>query len=355
MIQRLATFNVALARSAPGQLAFELDSGSRQAHAVAAIIRHIRPDILVLNEFDYDPLALDLFRRHYLGAGDDAVDLPHSYTAPVNTGIPSGHDLDGDGATTGPGDALGFGTFPGQYGMAVLAAHPIERHSVRAFRRYPWYSLPGSRLPSHPNGDDWYPPGVRNTLPLSSKSHWDVPIRIGPKRFHCLISHPTPPAFDGQERRNHHRNRDEIRFWQLYLDANNGLWDDTGQRGGIGAEPMAVMGDLNADPAAGTGDHEAISALLAHPRLQDPIPRSLGATEWHHRAGSTPHPDPGCLTSWLGRFGLRLDYVLPDSKLSVQGCGVFWPSPNNPRARWIGSPGRFEASDHRLVWLDIDL
>src|SRR3546814_15576309 len=53
-------------------------------------------------------------------------DLPHRFTAPPNTGVPSGHDLDGDGRTMGPRDALGYGRFPGQYGMAILS-RPEQR------------------------------------------------------------------------------------------------------------------------------------------------------------------------------------------------------------------------------------
>ena len=46
---------------------------------------------------------------------------------------------------------------------------------------------------------------------------------------------------------------------------------------------------------------------------------------------------------------LRLDYLLPSANLDVRDCGVFWPA-----AGLIDfDPG--EASDHRLVWLDIAL
>ena len=32
---------------------------------------------------------------------------------------------------------------------------------------------------------------------LSSKSHWDIPILIGKKTVHFLVSHPTPPVSTG--------------------------------------------------------------------------------------------------------------------------------------------------------------
>ena len=54
-------------------------------------------------------------------------------------------------------------------------------------------------------------------LRLSCKIHWDVPVQIGSETVHFLVSHPTPPAFDGPEDRNGRRNHDEIRFWADYI------------------------------------------------------------------------------------------------------------------------------------------
>ena len=79
--------------------------------------------------------------------------------------------------------------------------------------------MPGALLPDDParRHRDWYSPDELAVLPLSSKSHWDVPVRIGSTTLHLLASHPTPPAFDGPEDRNGRRNHDEIRFWSDYL------------------------------------------------------------------------------------------------------------------------------------------
>lgn len=94
----------------------------RAPQAVAEIIQRNDPDVLLINEFDYDSSgeAVALFQENYLGVSQNsakAVDYPYVYLAPSNTGIPSGLDLDNDGATDGPGDAYGFGLFPGQYGL----------------------------------------------------------------------------------------------------------------------------------------------------------------------------------------------------------------------------------------------
>ena len=66
---------------------------------------------------------------------------------------------------------------------------------------------------------------------LSRKSHWDLPIRIGRKTVHFLVSHPTPPVFDGPEDRNGTRNFDEIRFWADYVSPGRGALHVRRRRG----------------------------------------------------------------------------------------------------------------------------
>jgi phenylpropionate dioxygenase-like ring-hydroxylating dioxygenase large terminal subunit len=78
-----------------------------------------------------------------------------------------------------------------------------------------WKDMPDALLPDDPATPapaDWYSSDELNVFRLSSKSHWDLPIRIGKETVHFLVSHPTPPVFDGPEDRNGTRNHDEIRF-----------------------------------------------------------------------------------------------------------------------------------------------
>lgn len=75
-----------------------------------------------------------LFQDDYLSVahnGAAPIDYPYSYVAPVNTGVPSGLDLDNSGSVGGPNDAFGFGFFPGQYGMVVYSKYPIDQAAVR--------------------------------------------------------------------------------------------------------------------------------------------------------------------------------------------------------------------------------
>ncbi|MEQ1932234.1 MAG: endonuclease/exonuclease/phosphatase family protein, partial [Parvularculaceae bacterium] len=232
-VVRIATFNAALNRPAPGALIEEAAAGeSPQIRAVAEIIQRVNPDIILINEIDRDEVgqAAALFKAYFLARSQNGaapIDFPHVYFAPVNTGVPSGFDLNRDGAVHAqPGDrgygedAFGFGAFQGQYGMAVLSKYPFDPADARTFQNFLWKDMPGALLPDDPQSGatgGWYAPAALEAFRLSSKSHWDLPVRIGSDVIHILASHPTPPAFDGPEARNRRRNHDEIRLWADYI------------------------------------------------------------------------------------------------------------------------------------------
>ena len=102
---RFATFNASLNRNTAGGALTDLSvPGNAQADAVAEIIQRIRPEILLINEFDYyaptaahpDGPLVDAFRDNYLARphGDAApIDYPYAFVAESNTGIASGFDL----------------------------------------------------------------------------------------------------------------------------------------------------------------------------------------------------------------------------------------------------------------------
>ncbi len=350
---RVATYNVSLNRNTEGGLVRDLQNNDAQATKIARVLRTIQPDIVLLNEFDYDKagVAAKLFRSKYL-----------EYCDAVNTGEPSGLDLNNDGSTDGPADAFGFGNFHGQYGMLLLSKYPIRPEDVRTFRRLRWQDMPNAAAPVDPKtGQPWYPDEVWKRLRLSSKSHWDVPVQIGDKVLHVLASHPTPPAFDGPEDRNGRRNHDEIRFWADYVSSppndNSGAWirDDSGRKGGIAKhQPFVVLGDLNADPVDGGSHQHAIRQLLEHPRVNSAFtPKSDGAAaaaKKQEKANANHQGDAGFDTAdFSDRVvgNLRVDYVLPSRECHVKSGAVVWPLSGEPLADAIGS------SDHRMVWLDL--
>ena len=370
---RIATFNSSLNRPTDGGLRNDLaDADDPQARAVAEIIQRVRPDILLLEEFDFDVggVALRDFQTNYLERqqnGVAAISYADSFSAPVNTGVPSGFDLDRNGKIEGGGDALGFGAFPGQYGMAVLSRFPIDRAQVRTFRRFLWRDMPDALLPDDAQTmepKDWYSQGALAVLPLSSKSHWDLPVRIGGVTLHLLASHPTPPAFDGPEDRNGKRNHDEIRFWNDYITPHSSgyIHDDRGNRGGFDGKAFVIMGDQNSDPVDGGSLNDAIRALLANPRVNSTfVPQSVGAIEASAAQGGVnaqQRGDPRFDTADFddrGPGNLRVDYLLPSKGIRVCGGGVFWPAQSDPLARLVWGDDPPPSSDHRLVWIDVSV
>jgi hypothetical protein len=362
---RIATYNLSLYDDAAGGLIARLQGDDANARGIAAVLQRVRPDVVLLNEFDYDPAgrAADLFQRRYLEVaqpgGGEPLRYAYRYLAPVNTGVPSGLDLDRDGVVGGEGrergnDAWGFGLHPGQYGMLLLSRHPIDARRARTFQLLRWNAMPGARQPVDPaSGAPWYPPEIWSQLRLSSKSHWDVPVDTPRGRIHVLAAHPTPPVFDGPENRNGLRNFDEIRLWAEYLTPGAKPWlrDDQGRVGGLPAgESFVILGDYNADPIDGDGEPGAILQLLGHPRVNAAaVPRSEGAAERAAERGIARRGDTATHTGDFGpRSGtLRLDYVLPSRDLPVLGGSVFWPRAGEPDAKIAA------ASDHHLVWVDV--
>ena len=377
---RFATFNASLNRFNAVDLISDLSTpGNAQAQAVAEIIQRIRPDVLLINEFDFDEdgEAARLFQVNYLSVsqnGDEPIFYESRFVAPSNTGIPSGFDLDNNGFVGGPNDAFGFGFFEGQFGMVVYSRFPIVTDAVRTFQKFLWKDMPGALLPDDlatPEPADWYSPEELEVFRLSSKSHWDVPILINGKTVHLLTSHPTPPVFDGPEDRNGRRNHDEIRFWADYIIPSRSgyIVDDAGRFGGITpGEPFVIVGDQNADPIDGDSVPGAAQQLLEHPLVNTKVtPSSEGGPEQaalQSSANETHQGDPAFDTAdFADAFGpppdfggapgnLRVDYVLPRKNLRIIDAAVFWPTTDDPLFPLVGT-FPFPSSDHRLVWVDV--
>lgn len=363
---RVATFNVSLNRPSDGRLRDDLQADNEQARQVAAVIRAVQPDILLLNEVDFDgkePSTAELLVRNYLESDEQDVlggkpcKFEFVFTAPVNTGVPSGLDVNQNGKLGEPDDAWGYGRFPGQYGMAVLSKYPIDEKAVVDFQELLWSEMPDARRPAA-DGKSFYPDEVWGKLRISSKNFWDVPIRTPLGRLHFLVSHPTPPAFDGPEDRNGCRNADEIRLIRDYIEGVDYL--DL-ERPLSESAAFVVAGDLNSDPHDGGSQAEAITRLLKHPRVaQVPAPTSRGAEAAAKRQAGANLKHTGPASQDTGDFSdrsvgnLRVDYVLPSSNLNVVGSGVFWPE-----LQQVADQKRqallqvLRASDHHLVWVDI--
>jgi 3-phytase len=423
---RVATFNLALYGNTAGEVRARLQDGNDpQARHLAEIIQRVRPDVLLLNEIDYDEQGeiLRLFCENYLSKGQNVsnspdgpaepIEFPHRRSFPSNTGRHAGIDLDRNGAVDPQpgaeayaGDCWGYGRYEGQYAFALLSRFPFDDSAARSFRMFLWKDLPGRHLPDDPATtapDDWYSAEALARFPLSSKNHCDAPILVGGRRIHLLLSHPTPPVYDGPEDRNGLRNRDELAFWRLYVEgraqgsgvrcegggnshsetnsaasrgvpapgvstvpapgesAESPFVDDAGRRGGLPeGESFVIVGDLNGDSLDGDGV-EGISQLLSSSAvLQYPAPQSAGGLEQAKLQGGAndrhrgdPRSDTCDPPDDPGPGNLRLDYVLPSNDLKVAKSGVFWPATDDPLFPLVAGTQHPASSDHRLVWADL--
>ncbi|MGL5292008.1 MAG: endonuclease/exonuclease/phosphatase family protein, partial [Vibrionaceae bacterium] len=422
---RFATFNLSFDRTAPGILSAELamtrDAQNRliarlnagelaneekntaqriqQIRNVAEIIQRNRPDVFVLNEFDSDGSAnntrdLEAFNNNYLAHAQHAevtgISYPVKHIFATNTGLMSGFDLNLDGnANQGPDDAWGFGNYHGQYAFAVMSKFAVASDKIRTFQKFKWKDMPGEINPliddcqnanapipaNRACGNAWYDDAAWQALPLSSKNHVDLPIRITTQNgqqttIHFLLSHPTPPIFGNAARHNVKRNRAEIAFWNDYINGKSYMVDDKGISGGLASNAKFIIaGDLNADPITGDGDLSAINALynnsLVNPLIGNGylIPTSEGGPECLNdqtlckRNNNRPFPERITSSS-----GLQLDHVIPSANLNATASGVFWPASFEAGHHLVyaqidGAPdiAKKVSSDHRLVWVDFKL
>ena len=361
---RFATFNVSLHFDQRGELASKLDGGQWQpARKLAAIIQKIAPQVLLLNEFDGDDdrRGLEIFVQQYLAVAQyqqQPIRYPYLYVDRVNTGVLAPVDLNGDDKLSILQDSYGFGMYPGQYGMAVLSRWPFDVERIRTFRKFLWRDMPDAWWPINPDtGHDYYSKAAKAVFRLSSKSHWDIPILVGDgSRVHFLVSHPTPPVFDGPEDRNGHRNHDEIRFWSDYINDAQYIYDDNDRHGGLKGALFVIAGDLNADPNDGASSGHPARLLTEHPQINNTTtPSSQGALEQALKQGGVNLTQQGNAAEDTGDFddayagNLRIDYLLPSRQLEIVNSGVFWPLSTEPEAVWL------DASDHHLVWIDLSL
>ncbi|GAA6172751.1 endonuclease/exonuclease/phosphatase family protein [Colwellia sp. KU-HH00111] len=361
---RLATFNVSMealnyvdrpshgeAKVTGNELSQVLQQNNQQIKNIAEIIQRINPDVILLNEFDRVDNShknIQYFINHYLAKqqhGQASIEYPYFYQGAVNTGVKVTHNASNN---------HGFGYFEGHFGMALLSKYPIDEKQIRTFQRFKWRDMPGALKPINPETNQpWFSESVWQALRLSSKSHWDIPIKIKGETIHILASHPTPPVFDGPEDRNGKRNHDEIRFWVDYINGEQAhyIYDDLGQKGGLKPnQPFVIMGDQNASIINGDAIYnkgsQGIYALLHSDKIQDPLPKSLGGK--HH---DKKNINAQFHTAY---WGMRADYILPSALgFTIKDAGVFWPKKNDDSYRLISS--RQASSDHRLVWVDVEL
>ncbi len=315
-----------------------------QARAVAQTAQLNAPDVLILTGVSYDEdqqIAEQL--NGYLASGQygaAGLDYPYIFTAPTNSGRESGVDLDGDGSIGGPGDAVGYGEYPGQYGTVIFSKHPIAEDEVRTFQQFLWDDLPQAELPETSHSDL-----AASVLRLSETSLWDIPVEVDGHTINLVTTALATPSEEADIARG-----DDLR--QVIADYVTGqawyLYDDKGEPAPGNPAAHYVVAGL---PAAKTGP-ENLDVLLDSPVLQDTQPEAVTQRPLSDRPGSEWHTDPLATRHVPGDRDLRTSYVLPSTTLPVSDSGVFWPGEGEIGYQVVNPESSYALED-RLVWVDL--
>ena len=358
---------------------FETDQvqepGNEQAEAAARVIQEVDPDVLVVNELanneqeatteedvPTDQTNIEAFVDNYLSKPQrenlEGIEYEYTLQPESNTGVlpEEEYDFNKDGeAGNRPGDAFGFGFYPGQYAFAIASKYPFDEGAIRSFQEFLWADMPDNLIPLAGDEEVVTDPGEDETaiylneeeedldaFRLSSKTHIDVPFDVDGETVHGLFSHPTPTGFDGVNNFNGRWNHDENRFWADYIDDADYIYDDSETHGGLDDDASYVLlGDMNAGP----GDEPLDPATKYFVDNDDFNSRSLPTSPGGAQLGNQ------YATANFGGDGSKVDWVLPSPDLSKRASSVVWPNPNANKRGLADDVAT--ASDHRLVWADI--
>lgn len=332
------------------QLISSLSTGNHiPARAVAQTAQINDPDVLVLTgvSYDEDGAVAELLRTRYLASGqhgETSLDYPYVYAASTNSGRDSGADLDGDGVIGGPGDAVGYGEFPGQYGNLIFSKHPIVEDEVRSFQNFLWSDLPDNSMP-----EDEHSELEESVLRLPETNLLDVPVEVDGETVHVVT---TSTAVQQTDDVAVARSNDLRRVIGDYVSGNAWyLYDDEGETGPLDAgTPFVVAGS----PVITGESPEDLSPLLEAPGVQDPEPEAITEVSLEERPGPLEDTDETA-THFVEQGGdLRTSYVLPSTGLDVSGSGVFWPGSGELGYEVVDPTSSYALLD-RLVWVDLTL
>lgn len=350
---RVATLHAGITASNPDSadpldsLVGELAGGNHsKARTVAETAQVNEPDVLVLTgiSYDEDGRIAEILKDQYLASGQNGQagqNYPHVFAAPSNSGIDSGVDLDGDGTVGGPGDAMGYGQYPGEEGMIIFSKEPLDTENARTFQEFLWKDLPGSSLEE---GD--FTQAEESILRLASTSLWDVPVLVDGSPVHIVASATAAPAEPSTA--DVARSEDMAELISDYVASEAWyLYDDEGGEGGIapGADAVVV-----GEPSL--SDEDGLHQLTDHSVLEDPAPEAVTETSLQSRPGPISQTD-ALATRWVdGGEDQRASVALPSGGLDVSGSGIFWPGEGEFGYETV-DPAVTRSLNDRLVWLDI--
>jgi hypothetical protein len=343
-----------------------IDPADEQASAAAEVIARFKPDIISINELQFDIQGLPTASMpgapsgttygNFNGNGDDntkrladriaAIDPEATYSNTLLTIGNSGFYWEGDDLGLDWYILRGWGEWRGRHNTGILSRYPILYDQVRVITDVAWDSLPENNiaLMKSETGID-VPPG----FPVFEKSLNVVPVQVGEQVIYVVLLHPVAPAFDPI---NVYRNSDELRALAMFLDGTL-----------PGVEPLPegakffVVGDLNADPDEGDSLPGAIQRIIEHPLLAVSYPAGAGTKgqngEYNSYLSGCGHDDGTMVGDPADRWQMQLDYVLPSATIGLAKSSIlFWPDHVSERDDFDLS---CRASDHKFLMVEVEL
>ena len=216
----------------------------------------------------------------------------------------------------------------------------------------------------HPRTADWYSPQELAVLPLSSKSHWDVPVTHR-QAYAAPAREPSDAARVRRRRRSQRpaqSRRNPLLERLPHAGANGYIRDDRGRRGGFERQGLPDHGrpEFRSRGRRQPARCDRRAARASARRLRTFAPQSAGAVEAGAAQGgvnTTQHGDARYDTADFNdrvAGNLRVDYLLPSksrSRCAAPACSG--RRRRIPRAALVWGDRPPPSSDHRLVWLDI--
>jgi hypothetical protein len=334
--------------------------------AAAEVIARFAPDIVDINELQYDienlPVAgmpgvpMPAVQGAFDGGAQNARRLADrvqannpdaQYNDTLTTLGNSGFYWQGDTLGESSFVLRGWGEWRGRHNTGVLSRYPILRDQVRIITDFAWEDLPGNSIAAMTAATGI---AVPSGFPLFEKSLNIIPIQVEEHVLYLVLLHPVPPAFEAI---NPYRNHDELLGLSLFL------------QGALpGVEPLPadakyiVMGDLNADPEDGDGSIAgAIEQVIDNPAVVAWFPSGAGFKgqngQYNTYLSGCGYDDGSVVTDPSTRWQMQLDYILPAPSIGTPLEGaVFWPDHEQNRPDFDLA---CRASDHKFLYADIEL
>lgn len=300
----------------------KLSKENLQIKEVKAVLKDYEPDLLFINELQYDIPGSP--NNNYMSEGinldnlKNLLGLKNRYISfyPANTGKKAKKNSNGeyyaDPNTPGArelADQVNFGTIPHQYSSGLISKYPIVQENVitdlkwKDFNRNidlsKFKAADGNELP--------------RDMELFDKNFLDVTIDIKGKEIHVIVLHTVPAYhFGNKNSPNYFRNRDQLRFLEWYLTGKTDIDVDLINIKPINNETFIAAGDWNVDPKSDNPGAEILKSLL---KKTNPWISLEDMTFTNEGSGYGPKP-----------FRLMLDYMVSSKNINFKTGKIMHPS-----------------------------